>query len=809
MQGRSSLTIQLLGPVAVRASDGRDLTPPGKKLRALLICLVLARANGWDREKLSALLWSDRDEEQARGSLRQALAELRRLLGEPSPLKAERDTIAFDHTLAKVDVAEFERLAAAGAAEEAVALYRGDLMDGQIPSDPAFAAWLAIERTRLHDRAIQVLTRLAGTQEGLRAISTVQRMIEIDPSREEGHRMLMCLYAAAGQRAQALRQYQVCRETLQRELDVLPDPETERLLKQIQLSGNGTAMPPLSMTAFRATTPGSVIPAPFIRRQFHLWHLAIVCLGLALAGAAIFHFYPLPSEEVGFPSLVVLPFDNLSGEPALQSYADGIHDDVVTMASHFPDVSVVASKTNAGGKDPVDFARELGADYVLTASVQHKGAGLRVNAQLIDAHTSRNIWADGFEGDEPASLQDKSVGKIIVSITGEKGAIKQSEYERIKRKPTTLLTEYEYYLRGHEFYMRAENIETLDRAGMIWLQGLEKYPDSSLLRVKLGWYYFARPWNFLTDKPAADERRAGEYASAALAVQDPSLMVQRLGHWLMAYIHWHEGDFIHAVQDAETVAAINPYDADAMSFLARVQLASGNPERAIEWVQSSSKLDPNVSRDTRLLAWGYYLMGDYEKSLAAAEEHLKLSREWPDEAYLLMAADDVHLGRLQEAHAALDAQRKAVPNWSSLAAERSWGLDWPYKDPSILERWLADLAAAGYPDLPFGESVKGYERLTVEEVKALTYGHTVRGRDLDTGKTFVDIIARDGSIRETGDYGSDTAVVSYSKDGLICYRWTDWGTYCSSFFRKPAGSGQQKDELLNVTPCCRSQITID
>lgn len=806
MQGRSSFTIQLLGPIAVRAADGRDLTPPGRKLRALLTCLAIARDNGWERDKLSALLWSDRDEEQARGSLRQALAELRKLLGEPSPLRADRETIAFDHTLAKVDVADFERLAAAGAVEEAVALYRGDLMDGQIPSDPEFAAWLCIERTRLHDRAIQVLTRLAGAQDGQVAISTVQRLLEIDPSREESHRMLMRLYAAAGERAGALRQYQVCRETLQRELDVVPDLETERLLKQIQSSGNGATASQLS-TPSRAETPASAISAPAPRRRFRLWHLAPICLGFLLAGAAIFQFYPRPSEEDGFPSLVILPFDNLSGEPALQSYADGIHDDVVTMASHFPDLSVVASKPNAGAKDPVNFARELGADYVLTGSVQRKGAGLRVNAQLIDVHTSRNIWADGSEGDKPALLQDEAVRKIIVSITGEKGAIKQSEYEHIKRKPTTLLTEYEYYLRGHQFYMRAEDIETLDRAGMIWLQGLEKYPDSSLLRVKLGWYYFARPWNFNADKPAADERKAGEYARAALASQNPSPMVQRLGHWLMAYIHWHEGDFTRAVQDAETVAAINPYDADAMSFLARVQLASGNPERAIEWVQSSSKLDPNVPRDTRVLAWAYYLMGDYGKSIAAAEKHVKLSREFADDAYLFIAADAARLGRFEEAHDALDAHIKAVPNWSSLAAERAWALDWPYKDPAVLERWLADLAAAGYPDLPFGESVKGYERLTVEEVRALTFGHTVRGRDLDTGKTYVDVTAPDGSIQETGDYGPDTAVINYSNDGLICYRWTEWGTNCGRFFRKVTSSG--KDELLNVSACCRWQISVD
>ena len=817
MQAQGQLTVRLLGPIEIRATDGRDVTPPGKKLRALLACLALSDGKGWSREKLSALLWSDRDEEQARASLRQALAELRKLLGDPSPLKADRDTIEFDPAVARVDVTEFQHLAAAGKLEQAALLYRGDLMDGYIPSEAGFAAWLAIERTRLHDLAINVLAKLANARDNEGAIATVQRMLEIDPLNENSHRMLMQLYATTGQRALALRQYQICRETLQNELDAAPEPETTLLLKQIQAAGTNRTVPlPRTTGHGSQSTSGDLTTLDWpsargatARPRMRLWHLALAGVALLIIGTATFHFYPRTEARDGFPSLIVLPFSNLSGDPALGAFADGVADDIITMASHFPDFDVVVlGKQDTGDKVPAELGRTLKADYVLVGSVQRKGANLRVNAQLIDAHTNRHIWADGYEGSEPTSLQDMAVTKIIRSVSGEKGAIKQNEYERVKDKSHAELTEYDYYLKGHEIYARFANIEEHDRAGAIWQEGLEKYPESSLLRVNLAWYHFMRPWEYETDRPAADQRRASEYARAALAAPNTSRMVQWLGHSMMGYVHWHEGDFINAVLDAEKAVAINPHDAPAMSFLARVQIAAGNVERGIEWLQATINPDSDLHRNTRILAWAYYLTGDYEKSIEAAKLHVKLSRTFPAEVYLFIAAGNVRLGRIQEAREAIATLLKEKPTWS-LASERAWALDWPYKNQMVLDHWLSDLAAAGLPELPFGDTVRGYHRLTTEELRALTFGHTIRGRDVDTGQSYVDTIASDGSVRTDGDYGPDTGVINYSKDGLICYRWTDWGSGCGSVFRKPSESPASQSSFLYIITCCRYEISVN
>src|SRR5262245_38228587 len=198
--------INLLGNFTIAGGDGRELTPTGKKLRALIACLALPPGAVWPRDKLIALLWADRGDDQARASLRQALAELRRILGSAVPLLTEADTVRLDPAVIAVDALDFERAAKGGDLAKAAALYRGPLLDGLHLREDSFADWLRIERTRLQDLALGALSRLAESQSGKAAITTALQLLAIDTAREETHRLLMRLYAETGQRAQALRQ---------------------------------------------------------------------------------------------------------------------------------------------------------------------------------------------------------------------------------------------------------------------------------------------------------------------------------------------------------------------------------------------------------------------------------------------------------------------------------------------------------------------------------------------------------------------------------------------------------------------------
>jgi len=236
----AGIRLELLGGLEIRAASGAPLPVAARKVRALLVYLALAPARAHSRGKLAALLWGDSGEEQARTSLRQALATLRKAVSPQSLVVADADTVMLAADGWSCDALAFAQLAAqasAAALGQAADLYRGDLLEGFYARAPAFDEWLTVERERLRVLAQQVLLRLLdhhaerGAHDQARGIAA--RLLALDPLREEVHRTLMRLYLKQGRQAAALKQYRLCRAALQRELGVSPEAETERLHREI------------------------------------------------------------------------------------------------------------------------------------------------------------------------------------------------------------------------------------------------------------------------------------------------------------------------------------------------------------------------------------------------------------------------------------------------------------------------------------------------------------------------------------------------------------------------------------------------
>jgi DNA-binding SARP family transcriptional activator len=282
------LQLKLLG--GFEAAGGEPCDIATRKTRALLAYLALPAGRAHHRDKLTGLLWSERGDEQARNSLRQAIAELGRALASvaPSLLVKGRDTLALDPGTVEVDAMDFERLAASEAGEDlrrAAGLYAGELLDGFGVRDPAFEDWLRGERQRYRELAVAVLTKLMHRERGPQALAAARRLVALAPLQEDGHRMLMQLHAEAGEIGAALRQYEICRDTLQRELGIEPSPETEALHQRIRTGAN-TAEP-------QRMAPSETGEAPKL-------------------------------------SVAVLPFQNLSDDAAQRYFSDGITEDVIT-----------------------------------------------------------------------------------------------------------------------------------------------------------------------------------------------------------------------------------------------------------------------------------------------------------------------------------------------------------------------------------------------------------------------------------------------------------------------------------------------
>jgi TolB-like protein len=185
-----------------------------------------------------------------------------------------------------------------------------------------------------------------------------------------------------------------------------------------------------------------------------------------------------PTHEVSstVPSVAVFPFDDLSADQNLGYLGDGVAEDIITALSRFPDLVVVARSSSFTYKDKAldvrQVGKELGVGYVLEGSVRKDSDKLRIVAQLIDAKSGEHVWAERFDrsGADPWAIQDDITGMIVSALTGEKGALKQAQYRQAWGKDATTLEEYDYYLRGHEEYMKYAqgDKEGIERSGEIW-----------------------------------------------------------------------------------------------------------------------------------------------------------------------------------------------------------------------------------------------------------------------------------------------------------------------------------------------------
>ena len=236
------LTLRLFGGFEGRLSTGLPLTLPTRKARALLAYLALRPGQPHPRDTVAALLWGDKEAEQARHSLRQAISSIRKTLSHASPrcLFLEGDAITLAPAAVEVDAVLFERLVNDGsppALERATTLYSGHFLEGLDVKEEMFEEWLMTERERLRELALEALARLLSHQ--LKndldeaAIQTGLRLLGLDPLQEAVHQILMRLYFKSGRRGAALIQYQRCVEVLQRELGVEPEPETKQLYQDI------------------------------------------------------------------------------------------------------------------------------------------------------------------------------------------------------------------------------------------------------------------------------------------------------------------------------------------------------------------------------------------------------------------------------------------------------------------------------------------------------------------------------------------------------------------------------------------------
>ena len=608
------------------------------------------------------MLWSDRSEEQSRGSLRHALSELRKGLAEvdPSPLITDRETARLDGAAIEVDAVTFEQLidddtpeALARAAE----LYQGDLLDGFEVRDAAFEDLLRDQRERFRERAGAAFSRLVDHQSGDQAVATARRLLALDPLNEASHRVLMRLYAAGGDRAMALKQYEACGEVLRAELELKPDAETERLLGDIR---DGESV--VDETA---------------------------------APAAAAEPLPLPDK----PSIAVLPFTNMSGDPEQGYFCDGITEDIITELSRFRSLFVIARNSSFAYKgQSVNVGRigqELGVAYVVEGSVRKAGNRVRITAQLVEAATGNHIWAERYdrELEDIFAVQDEVTGMIVSTLTGH---LDEFDRQRVMGKKTEDLAAYDFLLLGDQC-LTQHSLDGILQAQQMFQQAIDLEPGNARAHTGLSRSYLEEHWlDWTSSEVLADKAFDLAKKAVSLDERDGRARIQ------LAVIYFFVKSNLELAEiQFDKAFDLNPNDADGYCFKGWCYALSGQAQQAIVCSDQAIRLSPFDIYDCQLAqAVSAYTARQYEEALiklgSIADPGFEITATF--------AACYAQLGRNAEAKQAMaDFMATAREEISDYPGEDHkawrgfWAHYWPFKETSDHEHLLDGLRKAGLP----------------------------------------------------------------------------------------------------------------
>ena len=370
----TDLRLELLGDLQIRSSQGTLINIGARKSQALLAYLGVRPAQRVSREKLALLLWSSTGPDQARQSLRQTLSTLRKELAgisEQKLLVEEGDLLGLDETFLTCDVASFEMLLASGTEEalsEAVALYRGDFLDGFSLNEERFDQWTLAERDRLHRAALRAHTTLMDMQIKRGAIDqaagTAQSSLRLDILQEPVHRALMRLYLQSGDVVNALQQYETCAKVLKRELRIEPDNETKALQREILQVRSKISVAPARSDRNRQATV-LVVEDNLLNRELNNAVLKAAGYSVLLAKDGAEALMLLGREEVNLVLLDIdLPF--IDGHSLLRAIRENGLNVPAIFVSGLPGDEVEVRAFEIGA---ADFIRKPVKNQVLLARV--------------------------------------------------------------------------------------------------------------------------------------------------------------------------------------------------------------------------------------------------------------------------------------------------------------------------------------------------------------------------------------------------------------------------------------------------------
>jgi adenylate cyclase len=452
-----------------------------------------------------------------------------------------------------------------------------------------------------------------------------------------------------------------------------------------------------------AGAPEEKKPAPVRRKTILMGAVAVLILAVAVG---IWQFYmhrpsvePASKEKMALPlpdlsSIAVLPFVNMSDDPKQEFLSDGITGEIITALSKARHLFVISRQSTFFYKGkPVkvkQVSEELGVRYVLEGSVQRSGERIRINIQLIDALTGRQIWAELYERElkDIFALQDEITMKILMAIRvklteGEQSSMSGAEkYFKGKQGLDCYLKILEIgkYLDGH-------NSEANRAARPIVEEVIAICPENPVTCVTVAYFHWMEYWLGPVQSRRESIKKGIEMAQKAIAMDDSIA----LAHSFLGMFYNLMREYDKAIAEGERALALTPGGASVNLFLAMSLYYTGRSEEAIPLFQKAARLDP-VGSTGLYLNFGHALRtaGRFEEAISAFTKSLQ--RE-PDNifAHLGLAATYSMMGREQEARAEGAEVIRINPNFSLDSLARAL----PFKDQSMIDNYIGALSKAG------------------------------------------------------------------------------------------------------------------
>jgi TolB-like protein len=365
-------------------------------------------------------------------------------------------------------------------------------------------------------------------------------------------------------------------------------------------------------------------------------------------------------------SIVVLPFDNLSGDREQDYFADGITDDLTTDLSHLPDSFVISRGTafTYKGKpiDPKQIGRELGVRYLLEGSVRRVGENVEVNAQLISTETGADVWADRFDGERSklGELQVEFVSRLANSLGVE---LVKAEALRAMRERPNNPDAVDLSMRGWAERYRGFTTKTNEDAAVgLFERALAIDPQLVPAMTGLAWILAERVSNLHSDDPKDDIARAEDWAQrAVVAVPDNSA-----AHTAKALVFFDKRQWPQAIAEVEAAIVDNPNAADAHAQRGFWKLYLGHPEDGFSGLETAFRLSP---RDPRVPIWqsNVCILHNFLAQWEQAIEWCGKARAGAPDAWFVLvhlAAANAWTGRDKEAKEAVTQLQKAYPDFT-------------------------------------------------------------------------------------------------------------------------------------------------